>query len=64
MWEGQWLFLNKFIQQECIKLIKSDREDVLMLQKNPKKRSLDSTKSTIINIYNNKKCFLSTKSAY
>ncbi len=64
MWEGQLLFLNKFIQQECIKLIKSDREDVLMLQKNPKKRSLDSTKSTIINIYNNKKCFLSTKSAY
>ncbi len=60
--------VNTFIQQQCIKLIKSGSEDFYVvtnvLFQIIYKKWCPQNITTVFNIENNKKCFLSVKSAY
>ncbi len=60
--------VNTFIQQQCIKLIKSGSEYFYVvtnvLFQRIYKKWCPQNITTVFNIENNKKCFLSIKSAY
>ncbi len=57
------LQINTFIQQGCIKLTKSDSNNKMTKNVSMSTQKIWSS-TTIFNIGNNHKCFLSSKSAY